>query len=46
MKHPKPYLLGALSGIDAVISYLPDSEVVFTADPKSQDAILMRLQDI
>lgn len=46
MKQPKPYLLGVLSGIDVIVSYLPDSETVFMADHKSQDAILMRLQDI
>ena len=46
MKQPKPYLLGIVGGIDAIESYRPVSEAEFLKDPKSQDAILMRLQDI
>lgn len=46
MKQPKPYLRNILSGVDAIESYKPGSEAAFTKDAKSQDAILMRLQDI
>jgi uncharacterized protein with HEPN domain len=46
MKQPKPYLLSIISAIDAVESYRPSSEEAFMVDPKSKDAILMRLQDI
>lgn len=46
MKLPKPYLLNILNAVEAIESYIPNSEQEFMNDPKSQDAILMRLQDI
>ena len=46
MKQPKPYLLNILNAVEAIASYQPNSEEAFMNDPKSQDAILMRLQDI
>ena len=46
MKQPKPYLLNILNAVEAIASYMPSSEEAFMNDPKSQDAILMRLQDI
>jgi uncharacterized protein with HEPN domain len=46
LKQPKPYLESAISGINAIDSYRPKNEVAFMSDSKSQDAILMRLQDI
>ena len=36
MKQPKPYLLNVIDGLDAIASYRPST----------QDAVLMRLQDI
>lgn len=46
MKLPKPYLLGVVNGINAIEAYCPSSLEELLKDPKSQDAILMRLQDI
>jgi len=46
MKQPKPYLLNIMNALEAIESYRPDNEDLFVKDPKSQDAILMRLKDI
>ena len=46
MKQPKPYLLNVIDGLDAIASYRPSTEQEFMDDPKTQDAVLMRLQDI
>lgn len=46
MKEVKPYLRGVVSGIEAIASYRPGNEADFMSDPKTQDAVLMRLQDI
>lgn len=45
-KSPKPYLNNILDSIEAINSYKPSSEQELSNDPKSYDAILMRLQDI
>lgn len=45
-KNPKPYLQNILNSIDAINRYRPDSMTALANDPKSYDAILMRLQDI
>ena len=46
MKQPRPYLLNVLSSIDAIRNYKPDNEAAFLKNAMSQDAILMRLQDV
>lgn len=46
MKEFKPYLLNIIGGLDAIESYRPNNEAEFMNDPKTQDATLMRLQDI
>lgn len=46
MKESKPYLKNILSGIEAIESYRSASEAEFVTDHKTQDAVLMRLQDI
>jgi uncharacterized protein with HEPN domain len=46
MKHPKPYLLNIIDSIEAIRTYIPPSEKEFLENQLSQDAILMRLQDI
>jgi len=43
---PNPYLVSILSSVEAIESYLPKDEHIFKKDHKSQDAVLMRLQDI
>lgn len=43
---PKPYIENILGSVEAIESYRSADKSAFVADPKSQDAILMRLQDI
>ncbi len=46
MKTPAPYIEAALQSIAAIHSYRSATEAEFLSDAKTQDAILMRLQDI
>jgi uncharacterized protein with HEPN domain len=46
MKQPKPYLWNIINSVDAIKSYRSTSEETFMKDAKTQDAILMRQQDI
>src|SRR5487761_1098823 len=46
MKQPKPYLLNVIDGVNAIESYRPKDEAEFMANPMTQEAVLMRLQDI
>lgn len=46
MKQLKPYVLDIIDGIDAILSYRSGTDAEFMDDRKTQDAILMRLQDI
>jgi uncharacterized protein with HEPN domain len=46
MKESKPYLVNIIGSIEAIEDYRPASEHELMGDNKTQDAILMRLQDI